>query len=76
MSNDPARALRAVTALILCSTLFTANPVPAQSTTDDDSYIDEIIVTSRYRAEKLSDVPVKIRTCRGLTSNLKVADKS
>ena len=32
----------------------------AQSDADDNTVIDEIIVTSRYRAEKLSDVPDSI----------------
>ena len=32
----------------------------AQSEADDNTVIDEIIVTSRYRAEKLSDVPDSI----------------
>ncbi len=60
MSDEPARALRAATALTLCSTLFAVSPGLAQSVDDDESYIEEIIVTSRYRAEKLSDVPDSI----------------
>jgi hypothetical protein len=32
----------------------------AQSMANDDTVIEEIIVTSRYRAEKLSDVPDSI----------------
>jgi iron complex outermembrane receptor protein len=57
--NFSARALRAVIALILCLPLLPATTSLAQ-TVDDDTYIDEIIVTSRYRAEKLSDVPDSI----------------
>ena len=59
MLNFSARALRAVIALILCLPLLPATTSLAQ-TVDDDTYIDEIIVTSRYRAEKLSDVPDSI----------------
>jgi len=59
VSNKPARALRAALALI-CTTLLPTSLVYAQSDVDDESYIDEIIVTSRYRAEKLSDVPDSI----------------
>ena len=59
MLNFSARALRAVLALILCLPLLPATSSLAQ-TVDDDTYIDEIIVTSRYRAEKLSDVPDSI----------------
>jgi iron complex outermembrane receptor protein len=43
----------------LCLPLLPATSSLAQ-TVDDDTYIDEIIVTSRYRAEKLSDVPDSI----------------
>ncbi len=60
MYNHPARALRAAAALVLCSTLFPASSIFAQTGIDDDSFIEEIIVTSRYRAEKLSDVPDSI----------------
>jgi len=60
VSNEPARALRAAIALIVCTTLLPASLIYAQSDVDDDAYIEEIIVTSRYRAEKLSDVPDSI----------------
>ena len=60
MSNQPARALRAAYALILCSALVPASSLFAQTGVNDDAYIEEIIVTSRYRAEKLSDVPDSI----------------
>jgi iron complex outermembrane receptor protein len=60
VSNEPARALRAVIALIISTALLPLTASYAQSDVDDDSYIEEIIVTSRYRAEKLSDVPDSI----------------
>lgn len=59
MSNQPARALRAVTALLFSLTLLPMAASAAESL-QDDSHIEEIIVTSRYRAEKLSDVPDSI----------------
>ena len=60
MLNHPARALRAATALILCVSFLPTGASQAQAVEDDESYIEEIIVTSRYRAEKLSDVPDSI----------------
>ncbi len=54
-----ARALRAAVALIVCTTSTFPSLSHGQSA-DDDTYLDEIIVTSRYRAEKLSDVPDSI----------------
>ncbi len=60
VSNKPARALRAATALFICISLSPIAQSLAQSPDGDDGYIDEIIVTSRYRAEKLSDVPDSI----------------
>ncbi|MCJ7592481.1 MAG: TonB-dependent receptor, partial [Woeseiaceae bacterium] len=59
MHNQPARALRAVLALIVCSSPIFAGQSQAQSP-GDETFIDEIIVTSRYRAEKLSDIPDSI----------------
>lgn len=59
MHNQPARALRAVLALIVCSSPIFAGQSQAQSP-GDEIFIDEIIVTSRYRAEKLSDIPDSI----------------
>ncbi len=60
VSHQSARALRAATALVLCLSFLPVGFSLAQSIDFDDSYIDEIIVTSRYRAEKLSDVPDSI----------------
>lgn len=51
--------MRAAIALVLCGTMTPAEKLCAQFT-DDDTAIEEIIVTSRYRAEKLSDVPDSI----------------
>jgi len=59
LHNQPARALRAVLALIVCSSPIFAGQSQAQSP-GDETFIDEIIVTSRYRAEKLSDIPDSI----------------
>ena len=58
MQQPSARALRAALAFFVCVICVPALPVQAQS--DDDAVIDEIIVTSRYRAEKLSDIPDSI----------------
>lgn len=60
MTNETARALRAALALSICTTLLPASLIYAESDVDADVYIEEIIVTSRYRAEKLSDVPDSI----------------
>jgi len=49
---------RAALALILCLSIVPAEQSVAQRR--DDVTIEEIIVTSRYRAEKLSDVPDSI----------------
>ncbi len=57
MSIFPARTLRAAFAVALCLGLAPAGPAHAQS---QDDVIEEIMVTSRYRAEKLSDVPDSI----------------
>lgn len=57
MLQLPARALRAAMPLFVCVTCLPALSSYAQS---DDAVIEEIIVTSRYRAEKLSDVPDSI----------------
>ena len=46
--------------LVLIVPGFGPQPVYAQQETGADSVIEEIIVTSRYRAEKLSDVPDSI----------------
>jgi len=53
-----ARALRAATTLCVCIAAFPFPQSHAQSV--DDAVIEEIIVTSRYRAEKLSDIPDSI----------------
>jgi iron complex outermembrane receptor protein len=53
-----ARALRAATTLCVCVAAFPFPLSHAQSV--DDAVIEEIIVTSRYRAEKLSDIPDSI----------------
>ena len=58
MQQNSARALRAALALCLSVSAILTPPLYAQS--NDDAVIDEIIVTSRYRAEKLSDVPDSI----------------
>jgi len=58
VQQPSARALRAALAFFVCVICVPALPVQAQS--DDDAVIDEIIVTSRYRAEKLSDIPDSI----------------
>ena len=50
--------LRAASALVLCAVLLPADPSFAQA--QDETVIEEIMVTSRYRAEKLSDVPDSI----------------
>lgn len=59
MLKQSARALRAVMVCFVCTT----SALPGQShaqPVDDETHLDEIIVTSRYRAEKLSDVPDSI----------------
>ncbi len=58
MSENSARTLRAAITLTLCLLLIPGERVFAES--NDDLSIEEIIVTSRYRAEKLSDVPDSI----------------
>ena len=58
MQQLSARALRAALAFFVCVICVPALPTQAQS--GDDAVIDEIIVTSRYRAEKLSDIPDSI----------------
>ena len=58
MSNVLARTLRAATVLIFCVISLPAELSYAQS--QDTTAIEEIVVTSRYRAEKLSDVPDSI----------------
>ncbi|MCP4302960.1 MAG: TonB-dependent receptor, partial [Gammaproteobacteria bacterium] len=58
MSNHSAWAPPAVSALILCISLLSAERSYSQSV--DDAAIEEIVVTSRYRAENLSDVPDSI----------------
>ena len=58
MSNISARTLRAAIALILCVISLPAEQSFAQS--QERAVIEEIVVTSRYRAEKLSDVPDSI----------------
>lgn len=58
MQQPSARALRAALTFFACVICIPALPVQAQS--GDDAVIEEIIVTSRYRAEKLSDIPDSI----------------
>ena len=58
MSNVLARTLCAATVVIFCVILLPAELSYAQS--QDTIAIEEIVVTSRYRAEKLSDVPDSI----------------
>jgi iron complex outermembrane receptor protein len=58
LSNFLARTLRVAPALIICLISLPAELSYAQSS--DTAVIEEIIVTSRYRAEKLSDVPDSI----------------
>ena len=58
MQQQPARALRAAIAFFSCIAAFTASESYAQI--NDDPAIEEIIVTSRYRAEKLSNIPDSI----------------
>jgi iron complex outermembrane receptor protein len=53
-----ARTLRAATILLFCIISLPAELSYAQS--QDTTAIEEIVVTSRYRAEKLSDVPDSI----------------
>ena len=59
MFDNVVRALRAFAAIAALITAA-AWPVTATAQSDTDAAIDEIIVTSRYRAEKLSDVPDSI----------------
>jgi len=58
LSNHSAWAPPATAALILCVSLLSAERSHSQSA--DDAVIEEIVVTSRYRAERLSDVPDSI----------------
>ena len=58
MPNHSPRALRAALALALCVVHLPTGQSYAQS--EDTSSIEEIVVTSRYRAEKLSNVPDSI----------------
>ncbi|NND60708.1 MAG: Plug domain-containing protein, partial [Gammaproteobacteria bacterium] len=58
MSNRSACTFRVAITLTLCTLLVHVPQSEAQS--NDGSSIDEIVVTSRYRAEKLSDVPDSI----------------
>ena len=58
MSIHSPHAQRAALMLALCVTHMPTGQSHAQS--EDTSAIEEIVVTSRYRAEKLSDVPDSI----------------
>jgi len=58
LSIFPARTPRAAFVVVLCVVLAPADPSYAQS--QDETAIEEIMVTARYRAEKLSDVPDSI----------------
>ena len=58
MSNYSACTPSAALALIVCAMLAPAEPIHAES--QDNTAIEEIVVSSRYRAEKLSDVPDSI----------------
>ena len=60
MLQQSARALRAAVPFFAFAICIPALSSQAQSVSDDEYVIDEIIVTSRYRAEKLSDVPDSI----------------
>jgi iron complex outermembrane receptor protein len=58
--TDLVRGFRVVALLILGVVSTLSGQSYAQSDADSDFVIEEIIVTSRYRAEKLSDVPDSI----------------
>ena len=58
MQQYDACTLSAASALVLCVVLAPAGPCFAQS--QDETVIEEIMVTARYRPEKLSDVPDSI----------------
>ncbi len=58
MINLPARTRRAAFVMVLCAAFVPASPSHAES--QDDTVIEEIMVTSRYRPERLSDVPDSI----------------
>ena len=58
MSNYSACTPSAALALIVCAMLVPAERVHAEP--QDNTTIEEIVVSSRYRAEKLSDVPDSI----------------
>ncbi|MGI9236239.1 MAG: TonB-dependent receptor [Woeseiaceae bacterium] len=58
MSNSSHRSSCAALVLALCLPIVPVEPSHAQS--DDSVRIEEIVVTSRYRPEKLSDVPDSI----------------
>ncbi|MDH3304671.1 MAG: TonB-dependent receptor [Gammaproteobacteria bacterium] len=58
MSNYSVCASSAALALILCALLAPGQKVHAES--QDITAIEEIVVSSRYRSEKLSDVPDSI----------------
>ena len=58
MFDTVVRALRAL--VFVAAATAIALPITAAAQSDDSVAIDEIIVTSRYRAEKLSDVPDSI----------------
>ncbi|MGB5578371.1 MAG: TonB-dependent receptor, partial [Woeseiaceae bacterium] len=58
MSNYSVCTPRAALALIVCAMLVPAGRVHADS--QDSTSIEEIVVSSRYRAERLSDVPDSI----------------
>ncbi len=60
MSASVMRVPRVAAVLILGFVSTPSEPACAQSEDGADTYIEEIIVTSRYRAEKLSDVPDSI----------------
>jgi iron complex outermembrane receptor protein len=58
LSYRPACAFRVLVCVSCCFLFVPSQPSHAQAS--DDTVIEEIIVTSRYRAEKLSDVPDSI----------------
>lgn len=58
MRHRPAYVLCLLVCVSFCLPFVASQRVHAQAT--DDTIIEEIIVTSRYRAEKLSDVPDSI----------------
>ena len=59
-STHPVRLWRAVASLCFCVLPWVPAATVAQEALVDDVEIDEIVVTSRYREERLADVPDSI----------------